>query len=71
VGFIKNEGLGLDPTDQGGELDPHGADLQGNPLGGVVFSNGTTDSDGHTLEQVFNWNTYVKHFFHATIDADP
>ncbi|KIK06331.1 hypothetical protein K443DRAFT_674318 [Laccaria amethystina LaAM-08-1] len=59
VGFIKNEGLGLDPTDQGGELDPHGADLQGNPLGGVVFSNGTTDSDGHTLEQVFNWNTFV------------
>lgn len=62
MGFIKNEGLGLDPTDQGGELDPHGADLQGNPLGGVVFSNGTTDSDGHTLQQVYNWNTYVKHF---------
>jgi hypothetical protein len=59
VGFIKNPGIGLDPTDQGGELDPHGADLQGNPLGGVVFSNGTADSDGHTLTQVFNWNTFV------------
>ncbi|KAF8953490.1 hypothetical protein BDZ97DRAFT_1929655 [Flammula alnicola] len=59
VGFINNTGLSLDPTDQGGELDPHGADLQGNPLGGVVYSNGTADSDGHTLAQVFNWNTFV------------
>ncbi|KAF8879521.1 hypothetical protein CPB84DRAFT_1965942 [Gymnopilus junonius] len=59
VGFINNTGIGLDPTDSGGELDPHGADLQGNPLGGVVYSNGTTDSDGHTLTQVFNWNTFV------------
>ncbi|KIJ94512.1 hypothetical protein K443DRAFT_683675 [Laccaria amethystina LaAM-08-1] len=59
VGFISNAGIGLDPTDQGGELDPHGADLQGNPLGGVVFSNGTTDSDGTTLTQVYNWNTFV------------
>lgn len=57
VGFINNTGIGLDPSDQGGELDPHGADLQGNPLGGVVFSNGTADSDGTTLTQVFNWNT--------------
>jgi len=59
TGFIKNSGIGLSDTDSGGELDPHGADLQGNPLGGVVFSNGTADSDGHTLTQVFNWNTFV------------
>ncbi|KAF8912037.1 hypothetical protein CPB84DRAFT_1671164 [Gymnopilus junonius] len=59
VGFINNTGIGLDPTDEGGELDPHGADLQGNPLGGVVYSNGTADSDGHTLTQVHNWNTFV------------
>jgi hypothetical protein len=59
VGFIKNSGIGLSDTDSGGELDPHGADLQGNPLGGVVYSNGTTDSDGHNLAQVFNWNTFV------------
>lgn len=59
TGFINNTGLSLDPSDEGGELDPHGADLQGNPLGGIVYSNGTTDSDGHTLTQVFNWNTFV------------
>ncbi|KAH9484616.1 hypothetical protein JR316_0004098 [Psilocybe cubensis] len=60
TGFIKNSGLGLDDNPgNGGELDPHGADLQGNPLGGVVFSNGTADSDGHTLTQVLNWNNFV------------
>jgi hypothetical protein len=55
-GYINNAGLNLDPTDEGGELDPHGADLQGNPLGGVVFSNGTTDSTNGVETQVFNWN---------------
>ncbi|PPQ87412.1 hypothetical protein CVT25_008108 [Psilocybe cyanescens] len=60
TGFIKNSGVGLDDNaGNGGELDPHGADLQGNPLGGVVFSNGTADSDGHTLTQVLNWNNFV------------
>jgi hypothetical protein len=59
VGFISNSGIGLADADTGGELDPHGADLQGNPLGGVVYSNGTTDGDGTTLTQVMNWNTYV------------
>ncbi|PPQ92149.1 hypothetical protein CVT25_008774 [Psilocybe cyanescens] len=60
TGFIKNSGIGLDnTTGNGGELDPHGADLQGNPLGGVVYSNGTKDSDGHSLVQVMNWNTFV------------
>jgi hypothetical protein len=59
VGYINNTGLSLDPTDEGGELDPHGADLQGNPLGGVVYSNGTTDSTDGTLQQIHNWNTFV------------
>ena len=26
------------------ELDPHGADEQGNPLGGMVYSNGFTQN---------------------------
>lgn len=60
TGFIQNSALNLASNDGGGELDPHGADLQGNPLGGVVYSNGTTDSpDGHTLAQAFNWNLFV------------
>lgn len=40
VGFLNQANVDLDPTDEGGELDPHGADEQGNPLGGIVFSNG-------------------------------
>ena len=45
----------------GGEIDPHDADLQGNPLGGVVYSNGASDSDSTdgSLTQVNNWNLSV------------
>lgn len=32
--------IGISPGDQGGELDPHGADGTGNPKGGLVFVNG-------------------------------
>ena len=59
VGYIDNTAIGLTPTDAGGELDPHGADLQGNPLGGVVYSNGTVDSKNGALTQVLNWNQSV------------
>jgi hypothetical protein len=59
VGFIDNTAIGLDPSDSGGELDPHGADLQGNPLGGVVYSNGTSDSSNGALTQALNWNLFV------------
>ena len=65
VGFIDNAALGLDPTDMGGELDPHGADLQGNPLGGVVYSLDTNFSPdgGKTPGQVHNWNFFVGNGF--------
>lgn len=59
TGFIKNSAIMVTADDQGGELDPHGADLQGNPLGGVVYSNGTVDSKNGELAQVLNWNMYV------------
>jgi len=40
VGYIDQTQVGLAASDQGGELDPHGADEQGNPLGGLVYTNG-------------------------------
>jgi hypothetical protein len=40
VGYIDQTQVGLAASDEGGELDPHGADQQGNPLGGIVFTNG-------------------------------
>ena len=56
VGYINQVEVGLNALDEGGgeslfsflflliipptELDPHGDDEQGNPLGGLVYSNG-------------------------------
>jgi hypothetical protein len=59
VGFIDNTAIGLNALDEGGELDPYGADLRSNPLGGVVYSNGISDSTNGTLAQVHTWNLSV------------
>jgi len=40
AGYIDQGQVNLNPTDFGGELDPHGDDQEGNPLGGAVFTNG-------------------------------
>lgn len=37
-------------------IDPHGADLLGNPLGGLVFSSGLPSGDNSTEQQVVEWN---------------
>ncbi|KAA1472488.1 hypothetical protein DENSPDRAFT_859484 [Dentipellis sp. KUC8613] len=41
--------------DEGGELDPHGADGNGNPIGGLVFSSAFT---GQPL-QLHEWTNFV------------
>ncbi|KAL0959888.1 hypothetical protein HGRIS_011556 [Hohenbuehelia grisea] len=40
--------------DEGGELDPHGADGNGNPVGGLVFSTAFG-----ALQQVHEWTQFV------------
>ncbi|KAF8223017.1 hypothetical protein L208DRAFT_1412509 [Tricholoma matsutake] len=40
--------------DGGGELDPHGADGNGNPIGGLVFSNAFG-----ALEQLHEWTNFL------------
>jgi hypothetical protein len=40
VGLYNQTAMNLAADDAGGELDPHGADLLGNPLGGLVYSTG-------------------------------
>jgi hypothetical protein len=52
VGFVDQALIDLDPTDFGGEMDPHGADLRGNPLGGIVFSNAFSGQ----FVQVVEWH---------------
>lgn len=42
--------LNIPKGDAGGELDPHGADGNGNPIGGLVFS-----SAFGKLEQIHEW----------------
>ncbi|KIK64353.1 hypothetical protein GYMLUDRAFT_161416 [Collybiopsis luxurians FD-317 M1] len=41
-------------NDGGGELDPHGADGNGNPIGGLVFSSAFGE-----LEQIFEWTNFM------------
>ncbi|KAK0209339.1 hypothetical protein DFS33DRAFT_1309404 [Desarmillaria ectypa] len=46
--------LNIPTGDGGGELDPHGADGNGNPIGGLVFSTAFGK-----LEQVFEWTNFM------------
>ncbi|BGP15856.1 hypothetical protein JCM10213_005658 [Rhodosporidiobolus nylandii] len=59
TGHIDMTALGLAADDTGGELDPHGADLAGNPLGGLVYSSGLPTGDNKTETQVIEWNNFV------------
>ncbi|KAG5732230.1 hypothetical protein E4T56_gene11495 [Termitomyces sp. T112] len=58
--FVQVTGVGnltfvnVPAGDQGGELDPHGQDGNGNPIGGLVFS-----SAFGQLEQIFEWTNFV------------
>ncbi|GAA5854369.1 hypothetical protein JCM3766R1_002300 [Sporobolomyces carnicolor] len=58
-GYIDQTVLGMTKDDSGGELDPHGADLLGNPLGGLVFSSGLPSGDNSTEQQVVEWNNFI------------
>jgi hypothetical protein len=45
-------------NDTGGELDPHGADGRGNPIGSLVFSNAFPTSAGSYIQAV-EWNNFM------------
>ncbi|KAK0530210.1 hypothetical protein OC834_003397 [Tilletia horrida] len=56
------------PGDEGGELDPHGADGNGNPIGGIVFTN----AFGGQYQQIHQWTNFMsatEYCFKACIDA--
>ncbi|GAA6012959.1 hypothetical protein JCM10207_008395 [Rhodosporidiobolus poonsookiae] len=59
VGHINQTALNLVEDDTGGELDPHGADLAGNPLGGLVYSSALPSGDNSTELQVIEWNNFI------------
>lgn len=58
IGFIDQTKINIANGDSGGELDPHGADLRGNPLGGLVYSNAFKSNNGNnnTYQQVSEWH---------------
>jgi len=54
VGFMDQTKIYMVAGDAGGEMDPHGADNRGNPIGGLVFSNAFTGS----YVQVIEWHNF-------------
>ncbi|KAH8087163.1 hypothetical protein BXZ70DRAFT_955822 [Cristinia sonorae] len=58
--FVQITGIGdltkinIPAGDEGGELDPHGADGNGNPIGGLVFSNAFGQ-----LQQLHEWTNFM------------
>ena len=58
VGTGNFQNLGIPITDQGGELDPHGADNKGNPRGGMVWSSSFVGSYG-VPTQSHEWTMFI------------
>ncbi|KAG8916283.1 hypothetical protein FRC02_004075 [Tulasnella sp. 418] len=58
TGFIKQDLVNMQADDGGGEMDPHGADQRGNPLGGVIFSNAWSGG-GTNYKQVIEWHNFM------------
>ncbi|KAG0700156.1 hypothetical protein DFH29DRAFT_933391 [Suillus ampliporus] len=61
TGFIDQTQVNMNAQDYGGELDPHGADLRGNPLGGLMYSNAFPSNGGNnnTYQQVIDWTNFM------------
>ncbi|KAJ3566071.1 hypothetical protein NP233_g7234 [Leucocoprinus birnbaumii] len=67
VGFIDQRLINLDPADYGGEMDPHGADLRGNPMGGLVYSQAYNGQ----WTQVIEWHNFMGGNFFCFKACDP
>ncbi|KAF8608880.1 hypothetical protein BDV93DRAFT_433086 [Ceratobasidium sp. AG-I] len=61
TGHIKQDLINIAANDDGGEMDPHGADRRGNPLGGLIFSNAFPSNNGNnnTYQQVVEWHNFM------------
>ncbi|KAG5651405.1 hypothetical protein H0H81_008763 [Sphagnurus paluster] len=59
IGFIDQTKINLKSDDFGGEMDPHGADLRGNPLGGLVYSNAWSGGNANQYTQVIEWHNFI------------
>jgi hypothetical protein len=61
TGLINQALIDIAADDDGGELDPHGADQRGNPLGALLFSNAFSASNGNanTYIQAIEWHNFM------------
>jgi hypothetical protein len=61
VGFIDQTKLNMAAGDYGGELDSGGQDGRGNPIGGLVYSNGFPSNNGNnaTYQQGKHWTYFM------------
>ncbi|KAF9255143.1 hypothetical protein L218DRAFT_967551 [Marasmius fiardii PR-910] len=58
VGFIDQAMINIMTGDSGGELDPHGADLRGNPMGGLLYTQQFNTPAGQWT-QVIEWHNFM------------
>ncbi|KAF9461677.1 hypothetical protein BDZ94DRAFT_1195960 [Collybia nuda] len=58
VGFIDQSKINIKGDDWGGEMDPHGADLRGNPMGGLFYSNAFSGNKDNYV-QVIEWHNFM------------
>ncbi|KAG8723506.1 hypothetical protein FRC09_003065 [Ceratobasidium sp. 395] len=59
TGFIDQSQINMQPNDDGGELDPHGADEQGNPIGGLIFTNAWSNGNNNSYTQAIEWTNFM------------
>ncbi|KAI0067216.1 hypothetical protein BV25DRAFT_1819525 [Artomyces pyxidatus] len=61
TGYIDQTQINMQDGDFGGELDPHGQDLRGNPIGGLMYSNAFPSNGGNnaSFEQVIEWTNFM------------
>jgi len=61
AGTINQANVNIDPSDGGGEMDPHGADERGNPLGSLVYTNAFPSNNGNnnSFQQVIEWHNFM------------
>ncbi|KAG6908602.1 hypothetical protein DXG01_004005 [Tephrocybe rancida] len=71
VGFIDQTRVNLQGGDYGGEMDPHGADLRGNPLGGLLYSNAWSNGNNNSYTQVIEWHDFIGSNYFCIKACDP
>jgi len=59
TGFITQDLINMQTSDEGGELDPHGADEMGNPIGSLIFSNAWSNGNNNSFIQAIEWTNFM------------